>query len=237
MEKIARSNNFMRRMSQERAQAAVTRHAKAVTAYNRAMTRWGLALVVVAACYSPHPPEGAPCDVDSQCPSPQHCVQGACSTHDAAVDSPQQPPPEDTPPPELCVVTGLPCAIATTFECGGDCWVRCDDTVDRDTARSACASWGGALAVLHSPTEQDCAEAHVLGKTWIGLQQASDAPVLDEDWTWGVFEPVIFDRWQTGAPNDADNIEDHTEQCGHIQADGTWDDEACTSLRAYFCQR
>src|SRR5438132_13880448 len=36
------------------------------------------ALLVVAGCYSPSPPEGAPCANGEMCPAPLTCVFGTC---------------------------------------------------------------------------------------------------------------------------------------------------------------
>jgi Thrombospondin type 3 repeat len=37
-----------------------------------------LVTLLVAGCFAPSPPSGAPCDTDEQCPSSQRCIVGAC---------------------------------------------------------------------------------------------------------------------------------------------------------------
>ena len=60
--------------------------------YNEGVILRVLACAAVAACYAPHPPEGAPCTDSARCPSGQRCVAGFCSSADAS------PPPLDAPP-------------------------------------------------------------------------------------------------------------------------------------------
>ncbi len=46
-----------------------------------------VALSATFGCYHAVPPEGAPCGSDSDCPSPQTCVAGACSLGGIAIDA------------------------------------------------------------------------------------------------------------------------------------------------------
>src|SRR6185295_16432752 len=68
-------------------------------------------------CYDPHPAEGAPCNNDDECISPQRCVLHMCSTHGAGFDPPidAQPidaPPIDAPPIDVAIDAPLPCEAA-----------------------------------------------------------------------------------------------------------------------------
>src|SRR5215203_6665140 len=63
-----------------------------------------LVTLLVAGCFSPSPPTGVPCDVDTQCPSAQRCIAGACSNGEGAPvdasdpltdDAMMQGPPND----------------------------------------------------------------------------------------------------------------------------------------------
>src|SRR5689334_6765900 len=123
---------------------------------------------VLAGCYSPIAREGAPCESSDQCPSAQYCVLGSCSTRNAPmVDA---SPPEidmavDGPPIDAivrlpCNTTGLNCrgGTATTFQCGGNCWVRCTAPVPRGTAKTACTGWMGALGEIDDATEDGCVQ-------------------------------------------------------------------------------
>lgn len=45
----------------------------------------------LAGCYQPAPPEGAPCNLQDECPAPLQCLQGACLSAppiDGAIDAP-----------------------------------------------------------------------------------------------------------------------------------------------------
>ena len=109
--------------------------------------RYAALLAVLAGCYSPIAQEGAPCESSDRCPAPQRCVVGRCSLREAPeVDaSPPEIPdaspdaPVDAPPPPIdamrlpCNATGLSCSgTATTFTCGGNCWVMCTGNVPRE---------------------------------------------------------------------------------------------------------
>jgi hypothetical protein len=204
-------------------------------------------LAIAAGCYHPSPPEGAPCETTAQCPTPQQCRAGVCALHDAVVDagSPDAaalaadaPPPPVDAAPLPCTTAGLACAgTATTFSCGGMCWVRCTSNVGRDTARAACAGWQGALGEIDDATEEACVTAHLTAASWIGLAQAATATTPQTGWTWNDGAPVSYTRWQVGAPNDRDGHENGEEQCGRIQIDGTWDDMSCGSSLDFLCAR
>lgn len=200
-------------------------------------------LVEPAGCYSPPElPEGAPCQRTEQCPDPQQCVLGSCSLSAPPPDA-RAPAPDamiDAPPDALplCSTAGLSCAgTVTMFTCGGHCWVQCTDAVPRDTARSACAGWTGALGEIDDATEQGCVTPHVDAPTWIGAIQSDTATTPSAGWTWNGATPVAYTNWATGKPDDAGNGEDGMEQCASIRVGGTWDDDGCPQAREFFCER
>jgi hypothetical protein len=201
-------------------------------------------------CYGPSPPEGAPCKATEQCPTPQRCVLGNCSGHllpglDApAADPPDAPPPVDAPPPPIdamplpCTTAGLSCGgTATTFLCGGNCWVRCTGNVSRETARGACAGWTGALGQIDDATENSCVTARLAADAWIGLVQSDAATVPGMGWTWNGVAPPVYTSWLPGKPDDGDGNESRAEQCAGIRTDGTWDDDSCSSALDFLCER
>jgi hypothetical protein len=206
-------------------------------------------LVLVAGCYSPRPPEGAPCDVTRDCPSLQTCVLGRCTLdelppNDAAlptdaldVDAMIDARPDAAPLP--CTTVGLACGgTATTFECGGHCWVRCTSNVTWNTASQACTGWQGALGQIDDATEQGCVAMRNGTGTWVGLRQSDAATAVTSDWWWNTSAtPVVYMNWQRGAPNDEDGNENFEEQCAEIQSDDTWDDVSCGSTMPFLCER
>jgi hypothetical protein len=208
-------------------------------------------LAVLFGCYDPYAREGAPCERSDHCPSPQTCVLGRCSLHDAAIDAPPPVTPDaspdaaiDAPPPPIdamrlpCNATGLTCpGTATTFMCGGNCWVLCTGNVQRETARTACVGWMGTLAEINDPGEQTCVNPHITASSWIGLLQSSGSAAPGAGWTWNGTTQLNFTNWLTGKPDDGDNNENGAEQCASIRTNGTWDDDACNSSLDYFCER
>ena len=86
--------------------------------------RW-LALLLTWGCYAPHPPDGAPCTADKQCPAPLGCYFGKCSA---------------AAPPCIPIATGSGSltapVLATPIRIDGDLsdWPTCFVTVDASTA-------------------------------------------------------------------------------------------------------
>jgi hypothetical protein len=207
-----------------------------------------------AGCYSPRAPEGAPCQSSLDCPTPQRCIVGHCSTHDApepdAALEPDAAPPVDAAidavdaSPDaavlLCATTGLSCGgTATTFLCGGHCWVKCTANVGFVQASQACAGWMGALGAIETMAEQGCVEQRVSDNIWIGLRQDDAATAPAQGWNWNTpATPVVFTHWQAGGiPDDADGRENRNEQCAKMQGDGTWDDIQCGTALDFLCER
>jgi hypothetical protein len=204
-------------------------------------------LLGLAACYSPDPPEGAPCQVDEHCPRPQRCLAGACRLSppggDAAFDG--KPPadgPADAPsdaridaPSMGCSITNFNCNAFNLISCNGLCFIRCNALVPRAEAASRCAAWGGELAVFDSAEAVTCALTNV-PVSWIGLTQSGIAASPASGWTWNGTIPLSFTAWNTAQPDDGDGIENGSEQCGAASGGG-WDDIACTGDRGFICRR
>jgi hypothetical protein len=217
----------------------------------------GLIGIVGGACYDPHPPEGAPCTGPDECVSPQRCVVGRCSTHDAGIrDAPivivDDAPPIDAPPidvaldaPLPCEAAGLACGAAVkVVVCGGLCWARCDGARTPDNAQLVCNSWGGSLSEIHDLSGQMCAhDLAIADRTTFGLRQQDDAIARGDGWSWNPVAPnpgapVTFTNWNTGRPDDGnDNTENHGEQCAHIERNGFWDDAPCGDTHPFLCSR
>jgi hypothetical protein len=207
-------------------------------------------LALAAGCYSPRVPQGVPCESTLDCPSPQRCVLHACSVHDAPEPDAAVPidaaeidaAPIDAPPdapPLACTAAGLTCAgTATTFLCGGHCWVHCATGATWPAASQACTAWMGALGEIDDDTEQSCVAAHVNTATWVGLVQGDATTAPAQGWSWNTpARPVVYTHWESGKPDDRDGSENHEEQCAKIQTDGTWDDVACSAMTGFLCER
>lgn len=222
------------------------------------LVRWAIALcglVGLVGCYDPSLRAGAPCHSVDECPTAQYCVAGRCSLSAALpIDAPPPPPPDapppDAPPPDarpVCSTVGLTCpggVAPTMFDCGGHCWTRCAGVATRTAAAAACAAWTGALGQIDSAVENACVTAQNASavRTWLGLVQDNAATAASTGWTWnGVGQPLTssnYIHWAPAEPEDGDGgVERHAEQCGSMEADGTWDDQGCTAMNPFFCER
>jgi lectin-like protein len=161
---------------------------------------------------------------------------------DAAGDGlPTDGPPIDQPQP-LCATAGLTCAgNAVAFQCGDDCWVGCDDTIQHDAAATRCTQWGGKLAPFVLSTDQSCFRQHIQPSddSWTGLVQMAGAANPSAGWSWNGdgLTPPLF-NWLSGQPDDLDGTENDTQQCAQI-LDGTnkWQDVACTATFQFSCSQ
>jgi Lectin C-type domain len=205
-------------------------------------------LLVLAGCYDPFPRDGAPCERSEQCPSPQSCVLGSCSSREA--------PPVDAAEPEeidaaidaaipidaprlACSTAGLNCpgGNVTMYMCGGNCWVRCTARLSRTNANTACINWTGKLGEINDATEQGCISPTVGEASWIGLTQSSTATTPGTGWLWNDAITVVYSNWTPGHPDDGDNRENLSEQCGDIRPGGAWDDDTCNQSLRFYCER
>lgn len=209
------------------------------------MQSLGLALLVLAGCYAPFAAEGAPCATSDQCPSQQRCVLGQCSLtdRDAAVppdrDAPSidDAPPGDAPPLR-CGFSSIVCnGNLSIMTCAQRCWLICSEPVSRAAALDRCTGWPGMLAEIDSPDEQACLNDKVIFRAWSGLAQSQNQASAGAGWTWNATRSLAYTNWQLGAPNDLDGVENNAEQCGLLQPNGTWDDEACNFPAGFACER
>jgi hypothetical protein len=127
---------------------------------------------------------------------------------------------------------------ATVVRCTG----TAQEALDRATAVAACAAWGGTLASVRDATEENCLESIVpiQGNAWIGLVQAAGAAMPADDWTWLDGLPLGYTHWFSGEPNDADGIENDSEQCGMIYSPSIgsgWNDAECSKSLQIACSR
>jgi hypothetical protein len=198
-------------------------------------------IALLAGCYSPRIQEGVPCSSTEACPTGQRCVLGSCRLRDpvadAAIEGPGSDALGDAPPDAMpCVTTGLTCSrTATTFMCGGHCWVYCPSATTWPSASQACIGWQGALGEVDNDTEQTCVFPMITAASWIGLLQDDAATTPGMGWKWNGKTPVDYTHWANGKPDDGS--EGGAEQCGKMEADGQWDDAGCTQANHFLCER
>ena len=157
--------------------------------------------------------------------------------HDAPGDTPVDMPIDAPPLP--CTTAGLTCGTGpTTFMCGATCFAKCGATVTQPAAQTRCQGWSGHLAEIFDATTNACVASHVGTASWIGLTQALTGMTPAADWSWNNTIPLSYTNWAAGKPDDADGNENHQEQCGNINPNGTWDDTECNAVALpFFCSR
>mmetsp|Transcript_51559 Transcript_51559/g.99668 ORF Transcript_51559/g.99668 Transcript_51559/m.99668 type:complete len:190 (-) Transcript_51559:100-669(-) len=70
--------------------------------------------------------------------------------------------------------------------------------------KTVCASWGGALAQVHSEEDSRHLQSRVPGPVWIGLDELE----LERRWLWTDGISPRFSAWQTGEPDNFKTDED-----------------------------
>jgi len=158
--------------------------------------------VVLAGCFHPTPPEGAPCTTSVDCPASQVCSAGTCASH-PATDA-----PADGDPPGGCtpIVAGSGALTApriAPIRLDGmlDDWTACFVALDTGNATIRDLNGGGAYAtgrfsIAHDDTRFYIA-AEVMGVPPLGDQPPpavyendSISIYLDAD---GVFDSATYD--------------------------------------------
>ncbi|XP_077998784.1 lectin BRA-3-like [Glandiceps talaboti] len=116
---------------------------------------------------------------------------------------------------------------------GGNCYSFIDAENDWIKAESACKSFGGHLASIHSRQENE----FVVGllpssqKVWIGLN--------DKDWegefAWSDGSDVEYTNWANNAPDDKRG-EDCTAYNPSLTTSSQWDDMDCNKEYKFVCK-
>lgn len=142
-----------------------------------------------------------------------------------------------------CNASGLTCSGTTVAQqCGNHCWVGCSEPVTGMVAASRCSQWktNGKLAPFKSQIDQDCfrTEIQPAGDAWTGLVQSSSAGSVGSNWSWnGDNQSLSFMNWRSSQPDDADGVENGTEQCASIvDTQNTWEDTTCATVLPFGCR-
>lgn len=164
---------------------------RAAIGYARGVTRAPApALALLAACYAPSPPSGAPCSPTQRCPEPLACIAGVCRTGEPPADG---APTGDGPPPgDAGPDAALICPTGFTKTPFGACHFVNNMPVSWLEAELDCEQRGGHLVVPSNLTEATALPIPV----WIGI---SDRAVE------GTFRTVTgsllaFQFWGVGEP-------------------------------------
>uniref|UniRef100_UPI003AB09028 macrophage mannose receptor 1-like n=1 Tax=Centroberyx gerrardi TaxID=166262 RepID=UPI003AB09028 len=97
-------------------------------------------------------------------------------------------------------------------------------------ARDYCRAIGGDLLSIHSAAEL---RVGGYGKAWIGLS----APDPITGYVWSDGSPLNFQHWQSGEPNNQNNVESCAEfSIYNWDDDGSWNDVHCETYNDWLCQ-
>ena len=110
----------------------------------------------------------------------------------------------------------------------------CTDLQTWDDARLSCEGLGWHLVSVGLAAEQDDlydAVAPYGDVFWIGLNDQD----IEDSWVWDDGTPYGYDGWRYGEPNNGNLYSE--EDCAEIEPLGGWDDQPCTDLQPYVCER
>uniref|UniRef100_UPI0037E78EBA macrophage mannose receptor 1-like n=1 Tax=Semicossyphus pulcher TaxID=241346 RepID=UPI0037E78EBA len=144
---------------------------------------------------------------------------------------------------EGVVVTPIPPSLTTPAKCHPD-WTQLDTrnmcfklfrgfSTPRTwyEARDYCKAIGGDLVSIHSDAELRLIKG--FGRVWIGLS----APDPGIGYVWSDGSPLQFQHWESGEPNNKNNIESCVVQQTHrYYRRGSWGDEHCEKDFEFVCQ-
>uniref|UniRef100_UPI003AAF93A9 macrophage mannose receptor 1-like n=1 Tax=Centroberyx gerrardi TaxID=166262 RepID=UPI003AAF93A9 len=104
-------------------------------------------------------------------------------------------------------------------------------------ARDYCRAIGGDLLSIHSTAELRLGRYDLFkynhGTAWIGLS----APDPSTGYVWSDGSPLNFQHWQTGEPNNKNNVESCAEfKTYYWHLSGSWNDVHCESYNGWLCQ-
>ncbi|KAK7113644.1 C-type lectin-like isoform X2 [Littorina saxatilis] len=111
------------------------------------------------------------------------------------------------------------------------CYILMEQKKTWKKAQSTCRKFGGNLATIANPSEN-----HVLDKllpeteAWIGLRDHVNEGTFK--WIKTSTTP-LWTNWAPGEPNNARR----NEYCVVIMPGGNWNDEPCSYIRKFICEK
>jgi hypothetical protein len=137
----------------------------------------------------------------------------------AAVAQPQVPPPRRDPR-NGHTYSLHPASSSWSLAAESARWMRWDQRV-------------GHLVTVTSLEESEWIRASfTFDRSWLGLFQHTLHPSYSEPaggWAWYTGEPLAFERWAPGQPDNGGVVGAFNENVGQLLTDGTWDDATETS--------
>ena len=143
-------------------------------------------------------------------------------------------PPYQQPNNDGCYFLSLVCPRGWLSSFHGGCFKVHSNTLDWNSAKSACEALGSNLAVLHSKAKlrefSQLLKNAGASKLWIGLYRD---PQKERRWLWVDRSTVEFTSWDTGEPNNARSVEDCVE---FRMTSKKWNDMPCYESLPYICE-
>ena len=171
------------------------------------------ALTLLAACYAPSPPGGAPCSPSARCPEPLACIAGVCR----ADESPADGSPGDGGPDAALV-----CPSNFTRTSFGACHLTSNMARTWPEAEADCEQRGGHLVV-----PDHAAEATSLPTpAWIGISDR----VVEGSFRTVTGLPLAFQYWDAGEPSGG------IFHCVHTGGFARWQLGPCEFPFPYVCE-
>lgn len=127
-------------------------------------------------------------------------------------------------------------------EISGHCYFFVNEEVTWDAAVQACGDLGAHLAAITTAEENTLVLGigpAIVEDVWLGADDRS----IEGTFQWITNEPMPFDGFRSGEPNNGGVDSVNGEDCMVMEVDrgGTWDDRNCDvdigQVHPYFCER
>ena len=142
-------------------------------------------------------------------------------------------PVEEEPPPAFEGACGEADSDAHITTNDGTCYEYFFQGSDFDGAKVKCQLLGGQLATIEDAATNGILSSLVpsaFPTAWLGgSDEASEGT-----WTWDG-AAMSYTNWRSGEPNNSGG----SENCLIIESNlgGSWDDQPCSAINSYICQR
>jgi hypothetical protein len=119
----------------------------------------------------------------------------------------------------------------------GHCYAAFNAGTNYMEAQLVCQRWGGYLVEIDTAEENAFVAATTGGgNRWIGhsdaVAEAQWAPLSGRRYVRGTDNAAFYTNWSAGEPNNSGG-----EDCGHMYANGQWNDIPCTGSYGAICER
>lgn len=106
-------------------------------------------------------------------------------------------------------------------------YLTCPTALAWDDAATACARFGGQLAVIDDATENAAVAAMVSSASWLGLTDAE----VEGTWRSAAGAAQTYFSWAMNQPDDSMN-----EDCATLDPSGGWNDLSCARPSSFICE-